>query len=128
MSIFYFSYTLYLSKSCSKIIDNIQQVYTKERVITEIDMYSVEESLAGIDVNLPCVDFLNEVQNVMEGDYPKYEILSKFTLAMGTFFNSNSEVERVFSVWTEIHCNPKKNKVSQEIFYIHIRIRYGVEL
>lgn len=128
MSTFYFSYTLYLSKSCSKIIDNIQQVYTKERVITEIDMYSVEESLAGIDVNLPCVDFLNEVQIVMEGDYPKYEILSKFTLAMGTFFSCNSEVERVFSVWAEIYCNPKKNKVSQEIFYIHIRIRYGVEL
>ena len=50
----------YLSKSCSKIIDNIQQVEGEGGIITEIDTYSGVESLAVIDVNHPYVDFWNK--------------------------------------------------------------------
>lgn len=44
----------YLSKFCSKIIDNIQRVEGKDRIISEIYMYSVDE--ARIDINLSFVD------------------------------------------------------------------------
>ena len=44
----------------------------------------------------------------MEGDWPNYGNLSKF--AMGRILQQLfSEVERAFSVETDIHCNPKEN-------------------
>ena len=48
-------------------------------------------------------------------------------MALGTFFNSNSEVERAFSVETDINRDPKKNRMGQELLEAHMQIRYGVE-
>ena len=63
----------------------------------------------------------------MEGDWPKYDILAIFALAMGTFFNSNSEVERVFSVKTDIYRNLEKNRTRQEMFDTRMQIRFRAE-
>ena len=63
----------------------------------------------------------------MEGDWPKYEVLPRFVLSMGSFFPSNSEVERTFSVETDIHRDPRKNLMSQDILDAHMQIRFGVE-
>ena len=43
----------------------------------------------------------------MEGDWPKYSNLSKFTMG-STLQQLFSEVERAFSVETDIRCNPKE--------------------
>ena len=55
---------------------------------------------------------------------------SKFGLALVKFFNSNFEVERAFSVEADVHHNPKKNIMSQEMFDtdMHIRLGLGSEL
>ena len=102
----------YLSKSCSKITDNMQQVEGRGQTITEIDMYFVDENLAGIDVNLSYIECWNEVQTVIEGNWPKYDILHIFSLVTDTFFNTNSEVERALSVETDIHYNSVRNRMS----------------
>ena len=46
---------------------------------------------------------------------------------MGAFFNSNSEVERAFSVETDIHRDPKRNRMNQLMLDAHMNVRYGVE-
>ena len=51
---------------------------------------------------------------------------SKFALALVKFFNSNFEVERAFSVEADVHHNPKKNIMSQEMFDTDMHIRLGV--
>ena len=37
-----------------------------------------------------------------------YDVLPRFALCMGAFFNSNSEVERAFSAETDVHRDTKK--------------------
>ena len=56
-----------------------------------------------------------------------YDVLPRFALCMGAFFNSNSEVERAFSAETDVHRDPKKNKMSQDMLDAHMNIRFGVE-
>lgn len=46
---------------------------------------------------------------------------------MGTFFDSNSEVERGFSVETDLIRDLKKNCMSQGLLDAHMQIHYGVE-
>ena len=64
---------------------------------------------------------------LMEGDWPKYEEFPRFVLSMGSFFPSNSVVEKTFSVETDIHRDPRKNLMSQDILDAHMQIRFGVE-
>ena len=68
----------YFSKSCSRITDNMQQVEERDQTFTKIDMYSVDEKLAGIDVNCSYTGYCNEVQTVIEGDWSKYDICTYF--------------------------------------------------
>ena len=117
----------YLAKSFSKVVENIVHDGA-DMIISEIDVYSTDIDVKAIDETLPYADYWNEVQKLQSGgEWSKYDILPRLALAMGTFFNSNSEVERGFSVETDITRDPKKNRMSQDLLDSHMQIHYGVE-
>ena len=73
-------------------------------------------------------DFWKAVSELTEGDgWMKFPLLPRFVMAMATVFNSNSEIERAFSVQTDIHRNPKRNLMLQETLEAHMQIHFGVE-
>ena len=117
----------FLSKRFSKVVENIQPVEGLDRIKEEIDNYVLDDevSMSGYSFE----DFWSQVSLLTEGDnhWEKYTILPRFVLSLGTTFNSNSETERAFSVETDIHCDPKRNQMSQETFDSHMQVHYGVE-
>ena len=84
-------------------------------------MQFVDETLAGIAVKLPYLEYWNEVQIATGEDRPEDDILPILP------FSCNLEIERASSVETDVHRNPKRNRISQEIFHINKQIRFGEE-
>ena len=84
-------------------------------------MQFVDETLVGIGVKLPYIEYWNEVQIATGEDRPEYDILPIL------LFSCNLEIERASSVETDVHRNPKRNRISQEIFHINKQIRFGEE-
>ena len=116
----------YLVKSFSKIVENISPD-GMDIVTTEITKYATDLEIKAIDENLPYEEYWNEVQDMKLGEWRKYDILPRFALALGTFFNSNSETERSFSVETDLTRDPKKNRMGQELLESHMQVHFGVE-
>ena len=98
----------YLAKCFSKVAKTIQAIDGEDVLVSEINIYSVDTDLSEIDTNLHYAEYWYGVSDVMEGDWPKYDVLPRFALCMGTFFQSNSEVERAFSVETDIRRDLRK--------------------
>ena len=118
----------FLSKSFSKVAESIQPIDGEDALVGEIEKYSVDSDLLCVDNSLPFLEYWTAVGKVTEGqEWLKYDVLPRFALSMGAFFISNSEVERAFSVETDIHRDPKKNRMSQMMLDAHMNIRYGVE-
>ena len=66
--------------------------------------------------------------NINIGDgWKKYEVLPHFALALGTKFNSNSEVERGFSLMNYIHQNKQRNCLSQDSLNCTLHIKSAVD-
>ena len=112
----------YLATCFSKVVETIQAIDGEDVLVSEINKYSVDTDLSEIDTNPPYAEYWCAVSDVMEGDWPKYDVLPRFALCMGTFFQSNSEVERAFSVKTHIHRDPKKNRMNQATLDGHMQI------
>ena len=123
------SYQLkYLASSFSKIVDNISQFGGLDVIRGEIDKYTVDDDLKEVDAeDMSYEEYWDKVGTLKEGDWQRCELLPRFAKALGTIFNSNSETERAFSVQSDIHRDPKKNLMSQEMFDSHMQIHYGVE-
>ena len=93
----------YLANSLSKVAENIQRPEGTNTLMKEIEMYSVDASLDFIDTDLSYQDYWLAVGRVKEGDWFMYDVLPRFALCMGAFFNSNSGVERAFSAETDVY-------------------------
>lgn len=110
----------------SKVIDNVNRFGGMDKVRGEIDEYIVDDDI----ISLTTSDYEKywiDVGNLTEGAWPKYEILPRFALAMGTKNSSTSDVERGFSTLNLIHQNRQRNRMSQETLDAHLHIRSGVE-
>ena len=94
----------------------------------EIDKYTVDDDLKEMETEVINYEaYWDMVAKMKEGDWQRYEILVRFAKALGTIFNSNSETEQAFSVQSDIHRDPKKNLMGQEMFDSHMQIHFGVE-
>ena len=99
----------------SKVVVNIDPHDGIDLVQKEIKSYVVDEDIKMFDENLGYEDYWQQVSNLTIGEgWKKYEILPFFAFAMGSKFNSNSEVERSFSVMNYIHQNKNRNCLSQD--------------
>ena len=123
------SYQLkYLASSFSKVADNINKFEGQDTLRRDINNYTVDDDLLNIDdENITYEEYWNKVGDLKEGDWARYEVLPRFAKSLGSIFNSNSETERAFSVQSDIHRNPKRNLMSQDMFDSHMQIRFGVE-
>ena len=63
----------------------------------------------------------------MRENWPRYVVLPFFSLGIGTKFNSNSEVERKFSLMNNIHQDKHKNRMLHDTLNSHLHIKTGVE-
>lgn len=101
----------YLLNSFSKVVDNIDKHRGADRLMTEIDLYTMDDDLWEIEdevKNMEYEAYWDKVGELKDGDWPRYPVLRRFANALGTVFYSNSETERAFSVEGDIHKNPKK--------------------
>ena len=74
------------------------------------------------------VDFWIAVGKVtVGGQKNRLKFLSKFALALGTQFNSNSKIERQFKNQSNIHADKSRNSLDQEMLDSYLTIRSGVE-
>ena len=64
----------YLSKTFSKVIENIDSIDGLDKIQSEIDLYSIDESLLLIDDDLSFAKYWTEVGKVTEGGLTKYEV------------------------------------------------------
>ena len=95
---------LYLAGSFSKIVQNIRPLDGYDTLRKELHMYQVDEDVKKIDTNLSFDKFWSEVGKITEGseNWQVFIVLPRFALAMGTPFNSGSEMERGFSKQSDI--------------------------
>ena len=119
---------MYLANSYKKVVGNIQQADGMDSLEKDLENYLKDDELDGAgEADLNFVEHWERVDAIKEGDWPKYEVLPRFALALATIFNSNSECERNFSHQTRLARDPTKNKMSQKMFDAHLQIRSGVE-
>ena len=123
------SYQLkYLATTFSKVADNISQFGGQDTLRKDIDNYTVDDDLVNVDAeNITYEEYWDKVGDLKEDDWSRYEVLPRFAKALGTIFNSNSETERAFSVQSDIHRDPKRNQMSQDMFDSHMQIHFCVE-
>ena len=117
----------YLCTNMSKVAERIMPHGGVDCLKKDISSYSIDEDVGLLADNLSYQEYWKAVAGMKEGEWPKYDVLPRFALALGAFFNSNSEVERAFSVQTDIHRDPKKNRMNQDSLDAHMNIRFGVE-
>ena len=119
----------YLANTFSKVVKNIRPGDGMDKLLVEIEEYNTDDEIGEIMDGKETFDqFWEKIGNINEGDnWQKYEVLPRFALALATPFNSGSDVERAFSVQSDIHRDPKKNYMSHETLDAHMQIRYGIE-
>ena len=87
-----------------------------------------DEDIKMFDENLDFEEYWVKVSKLTVGDdWKKYEVLPYFAMAMGTKFNSNSEVERSFSIMNYIHQNKHRNCLSQDSLNNILHIKSSVD-
>ena len=104
----------WLGRRFSKVVDGIDPLSGQDRLLEEVLSYS--EDNAVMDVREEAYDdYWRSVADITEGSgWKAYKVLPRFALALGTFFNSNSSNERMFSIESAIGDNKSKNKLLQE--------------
>ena len=115
-----------LSNQYSKIVDNIDLFGGQDKIQEEVKMYVVDEDVKVLEKK-DYEGFWKSVGDLQEGDWPKYDILPRFALAMGTKNSATGDVERSFSTMNLIHQNRQRNCMRQETLDAHLHIRSGVE-
>ena len=119
---------LYLATSFSKIMKNIRPIDGFDKLRSEIDMYQTDIEVGKIDKKKSFNDYWLEVAKIEEGQgWKVFEVLPKLALVLGTPFNSGAEMERGFSVQSDIHRDSKRNQMKHKTLDAHLQIRYGVE-
>ena len=79
-------------------------------------------------LELPFVEFWLAVGQVtVGGERGSLKLLSKFVLALGTQFNSNSKIERQFKKQSSIHSDKHRNSLDQDMLDSYLIIKSGVE-
>ena len=117
---------LYMAKVVSKIVNNIDMFSGMDRLEAELEVYNSDDELKEVKNNI-FESFWNEVGEVTEGGWKKYEVLPRFAKGMATLFNSNSECERWFSIQTKLSRDPSRNRTSQKMFDTHLQVKSGTE-
>ena len=117
-----------LANKYSKVAANIK-VNGMDLLKSEIEEYHTDETVKDINEEKSYEDFWIEVgkMKVPGTDWTKYEVLPLFALSLGVKFNSNSEVERTFSVMNNIHQIKQRNGLSQDSLNSCLHIKSGVE-
>lgn len=117
-----------LANKYSKVVDNIDAVDGADTIRREIDRYITDEDIKEFD-KLSYEDYWLKVASITDGseNWPRYVVLPFFSLGIGTKFNSNSEVERKFSLMNNIHQDKHKNRMLHDTLNSHLHIKTGVE-
>lgn len=102
-----------------------------DKLKEEVEMYQLDddEPIKNINTKLDYDDYWEKVGNITEGEgeWQVYSNLSRFVMSLGTAFNSGSEQERGFSRQSDIHRDPKRNKMSHNTLDCHMQVKYGME-
>ena len=95
---------VYLAQRFFKIIENIASQEGIDAIADELRCYTCDDDVKIISFK-PYEEFWSDVSKLVEGEscWPRYPILSQFTLSMGTAFHANADTEHAFSVQTDIH-------------------------
>jgi hypothetical protein len=120
---------MFLANSFSKIVDNIRPGDGQDKLREEVQTYQLDDEISNISHSLSYDDYWGEVAKVTEGpeQWEVYEVLPRLARCLGTSFNSGSEMERGFSRQSDIHRNPKRNRMSHSRLDSHMQVRYGME-
>ena len=118
---------LYLAGSFTKILKNIRPNDGFDKLQSEVNMYTTDPEVDGIDKKLKYNDYWLKVGELLEGEWKVYEVLPRLALVLGTPFNSAAEMERGFSVQSDILRDPKRNRMSHDTLDTHMQIKYGME-
>ena len=111
-----------------KVVTNIDPTDGMDMIEKEIRTYVTDEDIKTFEENLDFEEYWSQVSKITVGDgWKKYEILPHFAMAMGTKFNSNSEVERSFSIMNYIHQNKHRNCLSQDSLNNILHIKSAVD-
>ena len=104
-----------LATKFSKVIENIDPVNGADKIKTEIKAYYTDADVKCFEGDLEYDKYWLKVGEISEGaeGWKRYEILPLFAIALSVKFNSNSEVERTFSLMNHIHQNRQRNCISQ---------------
>ena len=118
---------LYLAGSFTKILKIIRPHDGFDKLQSEVNLYTTDPEVDGIDKKLSYNDYWLKVGQVTEGEWQVYEVLPRLALVLGTPFNSAAEMERGFSVQSDILRDPKRNRMSHDTLDTHMQIKYGME-
>ena len=120
---------MFLATRCSKILDNIRPGDGFDKLKNEIQIYQADDDINYLDKGLSYNDYWSKVAEVTEGTegWQVYDVLPRLARVLGSAFNSGSEMERRFSVQSDIVRDPKRNRMSHETLDSHVQIRFGVE-
>ena len=116
----------FLAGSFSKILKAIRPMDCFDKLKSEVQAYQIDPEIAKFPKTLSYNSFWLKVGNITEGKWRVYEILPRLALVLGTPFNSGAEMERGFSVQSNFHKDPKRNRMHHETLDSHMQIRYGV--
>ena len=117
----------FLSQTFSKVVENIRPGDGLDKLKEEVEIYNLDEDIKfepkeGFD------EYWGKVAEIEEGEgWNVFEVLPRFARALGTQFNSNSEVERGFSVQSDVHRNPKRSQMSHNTLDCQMQVKYGIE-
>ena len=120
---------MFMATRFSKILDNIRPGDALDKLKNEVQIYQADEEIDFFDKHLTYNDYWGKVAEVTEGSegWQVYEVLPRLARMLGSAFNSGSEVERGFSVQSDIVRDPRRNRMSHETLDSHMQIRFGVE-
>ena len=116
-----------LDKKHMKVIENIQKFDGQNKVLEEIEKYVTDQEVDEIDKNTDFETFWFSVGKLVDGSWPRYEVLWRFALALGTKYDATSDVERSFSVMNYFHQNSQRNAISHETLNANLHVRSAVE-
>ena len=120
---------LYMGSAFSKIVEVIKHGNSQDLLKTEVERYQVDELVRDFSPNLSYNDYWGAVGELTEGEeeWPKYEVLARLARALGSPFNTGSEMERGFSRQSDIVRDPKKNRMGHDALDSHMQIKFGME-
>ena len=123
------TYLKRLVTNYTKVVDNIDAVDGVDKIKSEIDRYVFDDEVKMFEKDMDYEEFWLKVSELTEGSagWTKYEILPNFALGLSAKFNSNSEVERSFSVMNNLHSNKQRNSLSHDALNYILHIRSNVE-